>query len=103
MPSIFFMFAGDVCEHQLRRQRVVQNIGHQRGFAASRNARNANQFSKWNRDIDILKIIGARSDDVQTLAIAFTPLLWISICLRPRDSSVNECGCAMISSGFLPQ
>ncbi len=68
------VFAGlGVRPIQLGGQRAVENIGHQRRFAAARNARDANQFTQRDFDGDVFEIVFPRADDVQAFAVPFTP------------------------------
>ena len=45
---------------QLRRQRAIQNIVHQRGLARARNAGDHRQKPQRNRHVDILQIVSVR-------------------------------------------
>ena len=78
------MFTGlGASAHQLGCQCVVKYIRHQCRLAASRYARDANQFFKRDLNIDIFKIVGARSQGPQD-ACRFLHVLWDFDLLAPR-------------------
>ena len=86
----FLVFAGAVAalRHGLR-QPLVQNVIHQRAFAAAGNAGNASQQPQGKLHINALEVVLPRPLDDDGLAVAWTPLR------RRRDALAS----AEISAG----
>src|SRR5687767_5280562 len=56
-----------------------QDLRHERALAAAADAGDTGQRAQWERDIDVLQVVGAGVLDGQGLAVAFPPLF------RDRD------------------
>ena len=71
----------------LLRQRAVEDVVHQRRFAAARNAGDHGERAQRNLDVDVLQIVLARARDHQTfLPLPGAPHAGSAILRCPTDS-----------------
>src|SRR6202161_2200835 len=61
---------------ELLRQRAIEDIVDQRRFARTGDTCDDRQQTKWQRKIDILKIVLVRAKDLDGFAVRATALRW---------------------------